>query len=220
MTDEFDIENGVNHFTLQPLPYNYNLLEPVISAETLHYHHDQHHQSYVDKLNQLLPHSDFASSSLEQIVRHADGELFNNAAQHWNHDFFWKSMAPKGRHRPRGELLSNIDLTFGSFENFKNLFQDYGTKVFGSGWIWLVMNNKGELQILTTSNADNPLRKNLIPLFNCDLWEHAYYIDYRHDRKKYLSAFWHVLNWSFAETNFTGLNASIIREEPRQSAGF
>lgn len=199
-------QNPVNQqpFTLSELPYDYNVLEPIISAETLKFHHDKHHAAYVKKLNELLPGSGFEKSSLSEIIMNAEGPLFNNAAQHWNHDFYWKSMSgDKDEKVLNPSLKKVIEDEFVSLEQFKKEFEGRALSQFGSGWAWLVLNERNKLEILTTSNADNPLRRNLIPLFTCDVWEHAYYIDYRNDRAKYLSRFWEVLNWKFVEENFS-----------------
>jgi Fe-Mn family superoxide dismutase len=193
----------MKRFELAPLPYAYNALEPIISAETFQYHHDKHHQAYVDKLNELIVGTEFADASLEEIVRRSSGPIFNNAGQHWNHDFYWKSMAPQSAAKgPQGKLLQAIEKTYGKFDSFKAEFEKMGTTLFGSGWVWLVSNSSGELKIVQTQNAENPMRQQLTPLFTCDVWEHAYYIDYRNARAKYLSKFWEVLNWEFAGKNF------------------
>ncbi len=191
-------------FKLSDLPYGYEVLEPIISAETLKFHHDKHHAAYVKKLNELLPGTEFENSSLTNIILNAEGSLFNNAAQHWNHDFYWKSMSGNKEERMLSPSFKKlIEDEFVSFEQFKKEFEGRALGQFGSGWAWLVMNERNKLEILTTKDAENPLRKNLIPLFTCDVWEHAYYIDYRNDRAKYLSRFWEVLNWKFVEENFS-----------------
>lgn len=193
----------MKRFELPKLPYEYNLLQPVISAETLQFHHDKHHQAYVDKLNELLPGSGLEEAPLDEIVKKASGPLFNNAAQHWNHDFYWKSMtAPKAGREPSGKLLDAIRTKFSSFNDFKTQFEKQGVGLFGSGWVWLVADSKGELQITQGFNADNPLKHGQTPLITCDVWEHAYYIDYRNARAKYLSRFWEVMNWDFAAENY------------------
>lgn len=190
-------------FKLPELPYAYDLLEPVISAETLKYHHDKHHAGYVKKLNELLVGSDFEEKSLVEIIQNAEGPLYNNAAQHWNHDFYWKSMTGTGSENQLGTSLKKIiEVEFGTFADFQKEFEKRAVEIFGSGWAWLVLNEGNKLEIMTTKNADNPLRANVHPLFTCDVWEHAYYLDYQNDRAKYLSKFWQVLNWKFAEDNF------------------
>ena len=192
----------MSHFELTPLPYAYTALEPFISAETLQFHHDKHHQTYVTKLNELLADSPLANASLVKIVLQSSGPVFNSAGQHWNHDFYWKSMAPARKRSASGPLLEALQRTFGSLDTFQAVFEKQATGLFGSGWTWLVLDQKGELQIVQTKDADNPLRQDLIPLFTCDVWEHAYYIDYRNARPQYLSNFWHVLNWAFVEANY------------------
>lgn len=190
-------------FQLPKLPYAYNILEPVISAETLKYHHDKHHANYVKKLNELLPDSGFENKSLSEIILNAEGPLFNNAAQHWNHDFYWKSMTgEKELNTMSSSFKKVLEDEFVSLEQFKKQFEGRAADLFGSGWAWLVMNERNKLEIMTTKNADNPLKSNLRPLLTCDVWEHAYYIEYRNDRAKYLGQFWNVVNWSFAEENF------------------
>ncbi|MDR3606811.1 MAG: superoxide dismutase [Oligoflexia bacterium] len=189
-------------FELAPLPYDYNALAPIVSAETLQYHHDKHHQAYVDKLNELLPGSGFEDAPLEDIIKKATGALFNQAGQHWNHDFYWKSMKPHAKHAPEGTLKSAIEKKWKTIEEFKAAFEKAAVGTFGSGWCWLVKDGQGDLQIVSTSNAENPMRQNLKPLFTCDVWEHAYYIDYRNARAKYVQKFWDVLNWEFVAANF------------------
>lgn len=192
-------------FKLDPLPYAYDILEPIISAETLKYHHDKHHANYVKKLNELVVGSGFEDKPLIEIIKNAEGPLFNNAAQHWNHDFYWKSMTgDKTEHYLNSSLKKIIEVEYTSLELFQKEFEDRATQVFGSGWAWLVMNEGNKLEIMTTKNADNPLRAGLRPLFCCDVWEHAYYLDYQNDRAKYLNKFWNVVNWKFAEENFAG----------------
>ncbi len=193
-------------FTLPPLPYDYQALEPAISAETLKYHHDKHHKVYVDKLNALIEGTPLEHQSLDHIVQNSTGPLFNQAAQHWNHDFLWKSMAPpRERGEPSGPLLEALQVTFGSIEKFKAAFEKAGTELFGSGYIWLVSDDKGVLKILPTKDAENPLREGLHPILTCDVWEHAYYIDCRNARNTYLSNFWSVINWNFALANYSPL---------------
>jgi len=190
-------------FELPALPYDLDALAPVISRETLEFHHGKHHQAYVNNLNNLLPSSDLEGKSLEDIIKSASGGIFNNAAQIWNHSFYWNSISPNGG-KPQGALGEAIIKTFNSFDNFKAEFTKSATTLFGSGWTWLVQNNNGELEILNTVNAGTPITDNKTPLFTCDVWEHAYYIDYRNARPKYLEAFWEIVNWEFASENFSG----------------
>ena len=188
---------------LPELPYPKNALEPHISAETLEFHHDKHHATYVTKLNGLIPGTEFENMSLEDIVRKAPaGGVFNNAAQVWNHTFYWDCMSPKGGGEPSGALGEAITKAFGSYDDFKQKFADMGANNFGSGWTWLVKKSDGGVDIVNTSNAANPMTDGMTPLLTCDVWEHAYYIDYRNARPKYIEAFWNVVNWEFAAKNF------------------
>ncbi len=189
--------------TLPELPYPMNALEPHISAETLQYHYGKHHKAYVDKLNSLISGTPAENMSLEDMVRNTDGAIFNNAAQVWNHTFYWHCMAALGGGEPCDELAAALDKFFGSVAEFKEKFTQAALTRFGSGWAWLVANAKGELSIVSTSNADNPMREGLTPLLTCDVWEHAYYIDTRNDRAKYVSNFWHVINWDFVAKNLS-----------------
>ncbi len=188
-------------FSLPDLPYAKNALEPHISAETLEYHHGKHHKTYVDKLNGLVEGTAMADQSLEEVIRNSDGGVFNNAAQVWNHTFYWQCLSPDGGGEPGGKLAEGINRDFGSFSDFKSKFTDTAIATFGSGWAWLVQNPDGKLDIISTSNAQNPLTGRSVPLLTCDVWEHAYYIDYRNARPKYLDAFWNLVNWSFVESN-------------------
>jgi Fe-Mn family superoxide dismutase len=191
----------MNKHTLPDLPYAYDALAPHISAETLEYHHDKHHATYVDKLNKLIEDTAFADASLEEIIQKADGKVFNNGAQVWNHSFYWHCMAPNASAEPPEKLSHAIDDAFGNLDAFKEQFSEAATGNFGSGWTWLVLNQDGKLAIVNTSNADNPMRDGQTPLLTCDVWEHAYYIDYRNARAKYISAFWSVVNWDFVAQN-------------------
>ncbi len=183
---------------LPALPYEKNALEPHISAETLEFHHDKHHATYVTKLNGLLPGSEFENASLEEIVEKAPaGGIFNNGAQVWNHTFYFNCMSPNGGGEPSGKLADAINSAFGSVAAFKEKFNDSAVNNFGSGWTWLVQNSDGSLEIVNTSNAANPMRDGKTPLLTADVWEHAYYIDYRNARPKYLEGFWNVVNWDF-----------------------
>lgn len=188
---------------LPPLPYSLDALAPTLSKETLEYHYGKHHKAYVDKLNELIPGTEFAELSLEEIIKKAPaGPIFNNAAQIWNHTFYWHSMTPEStKNKPHGALASDIDKAFGSLEKFKEAFNKAAVAQFGSGWAWLVKDAQG-LAIQTSSNAATPFRDGKICLMTCDVWEHAYYIDYRNARPKYLEKFWELVNWDFASKNF------------------
>lgn len=191
-------------FELPPLPYARDALAPHISEETLDYHYGKHHNAYVTNLNNLIEGTIFEKSSLEEIIAQADGGLFNNAAQVWNHTFYWNSLSPDGGGEPDGELLAAVESAFGSFDAFKQQFSSMAAGNFGSGWTWMVKNAKGEIAIVNTSNAANPMNEGLIPLLTCDVWEHAYYIDYRNARPAYVESFWKLANWAFAAKNFSG----------------
>lgn len=186
---------------LPKLPYAINALEPHISQETLEYHYGKHHQAYVDKLNGLVPGTEFENASLEEIITKASGAIFNNGAQVWNHTFYWNCLAPQGGGEPNGALMDAIKQKFGSFAEFKEKFSQSAITLFGSGWAWLVKNPNGSLDITATSNAGNPLAEGKTPLLTCDVWEHAYYIDYRNARPKYIESFWKLVNWDFATKN-------------------
>lgn len=188
-------------FELPPLPYPHDALQPHMSRETLEYHHDKHHKTYVDNLNKLIPGTEFEKMDLETIIKKSSGGVFNNAAQVWNHTFFWNCLSPKGGGQPTGALLEAITRDFGSFDAFKEKFSDASIKQFGSGWGWLVKNKEGRLEITSTSNANNPLTEGQTPLLTCDVWEHAYYIDYRNKRPDFLGAFWKLVNWDFVAKN-------------------
>ncbi|MBN7820925.1 superoxide dismutase [Fe] [Bowmanella sp. Y26] len=190
-------------FELPPLPYEKNALEPHISAETLEYHYGKHHNTYVVKLNGLIEGTEFANKSLEEIVRTSQGGVFNNAAQIWNHTFYWHSLSPNGGGEPSGALADAINAKWGSFAAFKEAFNDKAVNNFGSSWTWLVKLADGSLDIVNTSNAGTPLTEaGVTPLMTVDLWEHAYYIDYRNLRPKYMEGFWALINWDFAAQNF------------------
>ena len=188
---------------LPPLPYELNALEPHISRETLEYHYGKHHQAYVTNLNNLLPGSGFEGLSLEEIVKKASGGIFNNAAQVWNHTFYWHCLSPTGGGEPKGPLADLIQSTFGSFRDFQEQFSKTAISTFGSGWAWLVKNADKKLEIISTSNAGTPMVENKKALLTCDVWEHAYYIDYRNARPKYVETFWKLVNWDFVVKNFT-----------------
>lgn len=188
-------------FTLPALPYALDALEPHISKETLEFHYGKHHQTYVTNLNNLVAGTEQESASLEDVVRSSSGGVFNNAAQVWNHTFYWNSLSPKGGGVPTGALLDAINAKWGSVAAFKDAFSKSAAGNFGSGWTWLVKKADGTLDIVNTSNAATPLTTSDIPLLTCDVWEHAYYIDYRNARPKYLESFWNLVNWEFAAAN-------------------
>lgn len=188
-------------FELPALPYDQNALEPHISAETLEYHYGKHHKTYVDKLNGMLAGTELESASLEEVIRQSEGGVFNNAAQIWNHSFYWECLSPNGGGEPTGALADAINAAFGSFAAFKEEFSAAAAGNFGSGWTWLVQNADGSVAISNTSNAGCPLTENVTPLLTVDVWEHAYYIDYRNARPKYLEAFWNLVNWDFVSSN-------------------
>ncbi|MBM3939831.1 MAG: superoxide dismutase [Fe] [SAR202 cluster bacterium] len=187
---------------LPPLPYAMDALAPTISKETLEFHYGKHHQAYVNNLNNMIPGTEFENMQLEDIVKKAPaGPIFNNAAQVWNHTFYWNSMKPGGG-SPKGVLADAINKTFGSLDEFKKKFNAKAAGNFGSGWTWLVKKADGTLSIENTSNAGTPITAGMKPLLTCDVWEHAYYIDYRNARPQYLEKWWNVVNWEFAEKNF------------------
>ncbi len=188
---------------LPELPYEQNALEPHISAETLEYHYGKHHATYVTNLNNLIPGTEFENMSLEDIISKSSGGIFNNAAQVWNHTFYWNCLSPNGGGEPTGELGDAINKAFGSFADFKDKFTTSAVTNFGSGWTWLVKNSAGDLEIVNTSNAGNPMTNGMTPLMTCDVWEHAYYIDYRNARPKYLETFWNLVNWDFVSGNLS-----------------
>lgn len=190
-------------FELPELPYALDALQPYISKETLEYHYGKHHKAYVNKLNELIKGTEFESLSLPQIIMKANGPIFNNAAQNWNHTFYWNCLAPKSGGEPAGKLRDALNKKFGSFDAFKKTFTESATKLFGSGWTWLTQDEKGELEILNESNAGLPLKVGKKALLTCDVWEHAYYIDYRNERPKYLENFWSLTNWEFVEKNLS-----------------
>ena len=190
-------------FELPALPYAKDALAPHISVETLEFHHGKHHQTYVTNLNNLVPGTEFEGLSLEEIIQKSSGGIFNNAAQIWNHTFYWNSLAPNAGGEPTGALADAINSTFGSFSQFKEDFTKCAVTTFGSGWAWLVKNADGSLALVSTSNAGCPLTTGQTPLLTCDVWEHAYYIDFRNARPAYLEAFWSLVNWDFAAANFS-----------------
>jgi Fe-Mn family superoxide dismutase len=186
---------------LPELLYEANALEPYISAETLEYHYGKHHAAYVDKLNRLVKGTEFEAAPLEVIIKNASGAIFNNAAQVWNHNFYWNCLSPKGGGEPTGALGSSIKEFFGDFADFKEKFNAAAIGNFGSGWTWLAKTPEGVLEIVNTDDAANPMTEGFVPLLTCDVWEHAYYIDYRNARPAYLEAFWHLVDWDFVAQN-------------------
>ncbi len=182
---------------LTPLPYDRAALAPHLSAETLDYHHGKHQRAYVDRLNELIAGTEFAELMLEDIVRRAQGQLFNQAAQVWNHEFYWQCLRPRGGGEPGGKLGEKIAQAFGDFAHFRAEFERLVLATFGSGWVWLVQRADGQLAVVSTTNASTPLTGDDTPLLACDVWEHAYYIDYRNGRAQYLEAFWKLVNWEF-----------------------
>lgn len=192
-------------FELPPLPYAKDALAPHISAETLDYHHGKHHKTYVDKLNGLIPGTEFEGKSLEEIIKTSSGGVFNNSAQVWNHTFFWHCLSPNGGGEANGPVAEAINKAFGSFDKFKEEFTNSAINNFGSAWTWLVKKADGSVAIVNTSNAGTPLTdSSVIPLLTVDVWEHAYYIDYRNSRPNYLNAFWSLVNWEFVNANYAG----------------
>lgn len=194
---------------LPPLPYDFKALEPYLTAETLSLHHGKHHQAYVDNLNRLIESKPaYAGLSLEEVIKAShksttDQGIFNNAAQIWNHTFYWNCLKPQGGGEPSGRLREEIDHTFGSYENFKKAFHEAAMTQFGSGWAWLVVDHEGHLQITKTGNADLPMVHGQKALLTCDVWEHAYYVDYRNRRADYVTTFLdHLVNWDFSAQNF------------------
>jgi Fe-Mn family superoxide dismutase len=189
-------------FELPKLPYKLNALVPYISEETLDFHYGKHHQTYVNNLNGLVPGTEYENASLESIIKKAEGGIYNNAAQVWNHTFYFESFSLDGRKIPAGVLAEAISSSFGSFDSFKEQFNKAAATLFGAGWAWLVKNDDGSLQIIQESNAGNPLRKGLKPIMTCDVWEHAYYIDYRNRRPDYIKSFWEILDWELVAKRY------------------
>lgn len=188
-------------YELPALPYELDSLAPHISRETLEYHYGKHHQAYVNNLNNLVPGTEFEGMTLEEIINNAKGGIFNNAAQIWNHTFYWHSLAPNGGGEPTGALADAINKHFGSFASFQETFSKTAATLFGSGWAWLVKNADGSLAIEGTNNADTPMTSGKTALLTCDVWEHAYYIDYRNARPEYIKHFWNLVNWDFVTSN-------------------
>ncbi len=191
----------VMEHVLPALPYAMDALSPHISKETLEYHYGKHHQTYVTNLNNLIKGTEFESSDLDEIVKRSSGGIFNNAAQVWNHTFYWTGLAPQAGGSPSGDLLKAIESKWSSFDGFKEAFTKSALGNFGSGWTWLVRKADGSLDIVNTSNASTPITGGDKPLLTCDVWEHAYYVDYRNRRPDYLGAFWSLVNWDFAAKN-------------------
>lgn len=189
-------------FELPVLPFEANALEPVISQKTIEFHYGKHHQTYVTNLNNLIPGTEFENHDLVTIIKKSDGPIFNNAAQVWNHTFYFESFKKSGGGAPKGMLAKAIDEEFGSFENFKKEFNTAATTLFGSGWAWLVKDSNGKLLITKEGNAGNPMTKGYIPIMTFDVWEHAYYIDYQNRRADYLNALWEIIDWEKVSARF------------------
>jgi len=195
------VKEEIMEHKLPELPYAKDALAPHISAETIEYHYGKHHKAYVDNINRLIPGTEFEKMSLEDIIRKSSGGIFNNAAQIWNHAFYWNCLSPKGGGEPTGELANALTKQFESFAQFKEKFTNAAATLFGSGWAWLVKNSDGSLSIEAMSNAGTPLKDGRKALLTCDVWEHAYYIDYRNARAGYVEAFWKLVNWEFVVRN-------------------
>ena len=189
-------------FELPKLPYEMDALEPFISKRTLEFHYGKHHQTYVTNLNNLVIESKFENADLETIIKDAEGALFNNAAQVWNHTFFFMSLKKDEKCVPQDELAEALKKSFGTYADFKDAFTKASLGLFGSGWVWLVKNQNGLLEIIQENNAGNPLRKGLMPILTCDVWEHSYYLDYQNKRADYINAFWSLINWKMIEERF------------------
>lgn len=188
-------------FELPPLPFDTKALEPVISENTINFHYGKHHQAYVNNLNKLIEGSELASKTLEDIILESNGGIFNNAAQVFNHTFYWNCLTPKSSGKPDSELGTLIDKYFGSFEEFKEIFTQKAATLFGSGWCWLVKTTDDDLEIVQTSNAGCPITDDMVPLLTIDVWEHAYYLDYQNARPEYLKNIWKIINWEFVGRN-------------------
>lgn len=189
-------------FELPALPYGLDALAPIISKETLEFHYGKHHQAYVNNLNNLTKDTEFANMSLEEVILKSSGGMFNNAAQVWNHTFYWNCLTPNAKGEPSGKLADAIQHKWGSFDEFKKVFSQSAVTNFGSGWTWLVQNTDGSLDIVNTSNANLPMKEGKKALLTCDIWEHAYYIDYRNARPSYVENFWKLVNWDFVASQF------------------
>lgn len=195
---------NINH-TLPELPYDKNALNPILTEETFDYHYGKHHLAYVNNLANLVKNTQWEEENIEEIIKKShlqnDVALFNNAAQHWNHSFFWHCLSPNGGRNPTGKIAELIKRDFESFENFKEQFSSTVVRLFGSGWAWLAQNEQGKLEILPMKDAHTPLTENKTPILTLDVWEHAYYIDYRNARPKFVESFWEIVNWEFANQN-------------------
>lgn len=194
-----------NKHKLPELPYDLDALEPFISEKTLSYHYGKHHAAYVEKLNNAIEGTEFEGKTLEEIIIQAKGGIFNNAAQAWNHAFYWQCLAPQGEENTDSPICRIIERDFGSLSDFKKQFNEKALTLFGSGWTWLVLNKQGKLEIVNTLNADTPLTMGLHPLLTCDVWEHAYYLDYQNVRGEYLEGFWNLVNWEFVSQQYLEL---------------
>jgi Fe-Mn family superoxide dismutase len=192
------------YYRLPGLPYAVDALEPHLSRDTLAGHWGKHHRGDIDRLNDLVRHSELEGLPLEELIRHAKGAVLNHAAEAWNHAFYWNCLTPNARRRPDGPLDAAIDARFGSFERFRGVFTRSATGKFGAGWVWLSRTAQGKLVVEATDNADNPIAQGHTPLLGCDVWEHAYYIDYRNERARYLEAFWALVDWDFVARRFAG----------------
>ena len=190
-------------FSQPDLAYNLEALAPLVSEELMHYHYNKHHAAYFKKLNALVDGKPESGMTLEEVVKSSSGGIFNNAAQAWNHTFFWDCISPDGGGKPQGELAQAIERRFGGFDAFKKEFSAKAAALFGSGWAWLATDAQGELDIMPLSNADTPLKHGKTPIFTLDVWEHAYYIDYRNERPRFIDQFWDVVNWSFVTYSYT-----------------
>ncbi|HEY2716771.1 MAG TPA: superoxide dismutase [Solirubrobacterales bacterium] len=198
-------------FSVPDLPYGYDALEPTIDEQTMHLHHDKHHQAYVDKANAALEGTEWADKDVEEVLQNLDAlpadkqaAVRNNGGGHYNHSLFWEMMSPNGGGAPSGELASAIDSAFGSFDSFKEEFKNAGVTQFGSGWAWLVKNSDGSVAVTKTANQDSPISRGQTPLLGADVWEHAYYLKYQNKRPEYLDAFWDVVNWDYVASRFAG----------------
>lgn len=194
-----------NKHTLPELPYAMDALEPIISENTLSYHYGKHHAAYVEKLNNAIAGTEFEGKTLEEIILQANGGIFNNAAQAWNHAFYWQCLAPQGEESTDSPIHRIIERDFSSLSSFKSKFNEKASGLFGSGWTWLVLNKQGKLEIMNTENANTPLSMGLYPLLTCDVWEHAYYLDYQNARGDYLEGFWKLVNWEFVSEQYQEL---------------
>ncbi len=189
-------------FELPNLPYAYDALEPVISKQTLEFHHDKHHAAYVNNLNSLIKGTEFENADIIDIIMKSSGGIFNNAAQVWNHTFYFDQFGKRNTNEPTGQLVDAINASFGSFEEFKEKFSTAAKTLFGSGWAWLVKKPNGSVDIVQTSNAANPITDGLIPILTCDVWEHAYYLDYQNKRPDYVASFWNIINWDIVSGRY------------------